>query len=58
MPIDHKRINGPEITIPYQLFEKLNTQSLKSQFDQEISNGTRKDGRKLDEHRKICKIYP
>ncbi|XP_044263680.1 exosome complex component MTR3-like [Tribolium madens] len=54
MPVDHKRINGPEISIPYQLFDKLNTKSLKTQFSEIVQrNGTRADGRSSSEHRKI-----
>ncbi|EFA06035.2 exosome complex component MTR3 [Tribolium castaneum] len=54
MPVDHKRINGPEISIPYQLFDKLNTKSLKTQFSEIVQpNGTRADGRTSTEHRKI-----
>ncbi|XP_063918492.1 exosome complex component MTR3-like isoform X2 [Zophobas morio] len=57
MPIDHKRINGPEITIPYQLFDKLNTKSGKSQFKDFVkSNGVRIDGRSANDHRKICVV--
>lgn len=55
MPVDNKRINGPEISVPYQLFDKLNTKSLKTQFSEIVQpNGTRKDGRSAHQHRKIC----
>ncbi|CAH0551050.1 unnamed protein product [Brassicogethes aeneus] len=53
MTIDHKRINGPEETIPYELFQKLNTKSLTTQFNECSKDGIRKDKRKTDEHRKI-----
>jgi exosome complex component MTR3 len=56
MPVDHKRLNGPEITIPYQLFDKLNTVPLKTQFTNIVkADGSRVDGRSLKDHRKICK---
>ncbi|KAJ8971158.1 hypothetical protein NQ314_000856 [Rhamnusium bicolor] len=53
MPIDHKRINGPDETVPYTLFTKLNTQSLSQQFNKLICNGKRSDCRMPVEHRKI-----
>ncbi|KAJ3637623.1 hypothetical protein MTP99_001066 [Tenebrio molitor] len=54
MPVDHKRLNGPEITIPYQLFDKLNTVPLKTQFTNIVkADGSRADGRSLKDHRKI-----
>lgn len=56
MPRDHKRINGPEETVPYSLFAKLNTKSLSKQFKEAVNNGKRTDSRKTDEHRKICKL--
>lgn len=55
MPVDHKRINGPEETVSYYLFTKLNTKSLKFQFSESIQEGKRVDGRTPLEHRKICK---
>lgn len=55
MPIDYKRINGPEDAIPYKLFTKLNTKSLEEQYKSCISvNGIRKDGRSVHEHRQLC----
>lgn len=56
MPKDHKRINGPEETVPYNLFAKLNTKSLSKQFKEAVNNGKRVDARTIDEHRKICKF--
>lgn len=55
MPVDHRRINGPEDTVPYHLFSKLNIQSLSSKFADVYKNGKRKDDRKSNEHRKMCK---
>lgn len=54
MPNDHKRINGPEETIPYYLFSKLNRQSVSQKFEEIITNGKRLDGRMLLEQRKVC----
>ncbi|KAK9892252.1 hypothetical protein WA026_019053 [Henosepilachna vigintioctopunctata] len=53
MPVDHKRINAPESAVPYKLFTKLNTESLKEQYQKAIRDGIRVDGRKPSEHRKI-----
>ncbi|XP_045474360.1 exosome complex component MTR3-like [Harmonia axyridis] len=54
MPIDHKRINGPEDAVPYKLYTKLNTKSLKEQYKSCISDdGFRKDGRTILEHRSL-----
>lgn len=46
MPVDHRRINGPENSEPYQLF--VNTRRIET-----LSDG-RSDGRKPNELRKIC----
>lgn len=56
MPIDHKRINGPDETLPYYLFSKLNTQSLLQKLHEVVKNDKRQDNRSLLEHRKICKL--
>ncbi|KAJ8977952.1 hypothetical protein NQ317_008143 [Molorchus minor] len=53
MPVDHKRINGPEETVPYSLFTKLNTKSLQQQFKEQVRDEKRSDNRLLLEHRKI-----
>nr|CAI5838096.1 unnamed protein product [Callosobruchus analis] len=53
MVIDHKRINGPEDTLPYQLFIKLNRQSLSEKYKELVQNGKRQDSRTPLEHRKI-----
>lgn len=57
MPLDHKRINGPDETIPYYLFSKLNTQSLQQKMQLILKRGKRTDSRSLVEHRKICKCF-
>ncbi|CAG9829070.1 unnamed protein product [Diabrotica balteata] len=53
MPIDHKRINGPEDTLPYELFAKKNKTSLSESFEEILKNGIRSDSRSFQEHRKI-----
>ncbi|KAJ8925372.1 hypothetical protein NQ315_009203 [Exocentrus adspersus] len=53
MPKDHKRINGPEETVPYNLFTKLNTKTLLTKFEEAVCNGKRTDLRVPEEHRKI-----
>ncbi|KAJ8938038.1 hypothetical protein NQ318_013946 [Aromia moschata] len=53
MPIDRKRINGPEETVPYNLYTKLNTKSLLQEFDELFCDGKRADNRAPLEHRKI-----
>ncbi|XP_018562839.1 exosome complex component MTR3-like isoform X2 [Anoplophora glabripennis] len=53
MPKDHKRINGPEETVPYNLFAKLNIKTLSKQFKEAVNNGKRIDSRTTEEHRKI-----
>ncbi|KAI4466507.1 exosome complex component [Holotrichia oblita] len=53
MPVDHKRINGPENTIPYKLYTKLNVKSFKEALQDAVKNGVRNDKRKLDQHRRI-----
>lgn len=55
MPTDHRRIIGPENTVPYRLYTKLNSCPFNERFNQAVKNGIRLDGRKLDEHRKLCK---
>ncbi|KAI4466531.1 exosome complex component [Holotrichia oblita] len=38
MPVDHKRINGPENTIPYKLYTKLNVKSFKEALQDAVKN--------------------
>lgn len=54
MPIDHKRINGPENSEPYQLYSDARKITVRKEIEQ-ILKGARNDGRKSDELRKICK---
>lgn len=55
MPLDYRRFNGPEDSIPYHRFTK---DFLKSYDDLHTDlideNGSRKDGRALDEARTMC----
>lgn len=53
MPIDSKRIAGPEATVPYQLFTEQKPWN--QAFTESLTEaGLRLDGRKTTEHRKIC----
>lgn len=56
MPTDHKRINGPEETLPYYLFTKLNTQSQSHKVKDILKAKKRNDDRPPLDHRKICKV--
>lgn len=49
MPIDQRRINGPEISIPYNIY-KLDDET------QKIDKTKRRDGRHNTELRKMCKF--
>lgn len=52
MPIDQRRINGPDVSIPYYIYSNLNKKSDKIKHDFNIRN----DKRANNEMRKICKI--
>lgn len=52
MPIDHKRINGPESSESYLLYSTNNNS--KEVYTKLYVEGKRLDNRKSDEHRKIC----
>lgn len=53
MPVDQKRINGPEITKPFKLYTKTNVLNPLLVIDL-LKSGSRVDGRTLKEHRKIA----
>ncbi|XP_030760221.1 exosome complex component MTR3-like [Sitophilus oryzae] len=53
MPVDHKRINGPEESVPYELFARLSGLTSEKAFEQLYKAGKRSDGREFEEHRKI-----
>ncbi|XP_055607751.1 exosome complex component MTR3-like [Uranotaenia lowii] len=53
MPIDQKRINGPEGSLPYQIFGKNRNRAFEERYtDVFEANGKRKCGRKDNESRK------
>ena len=55
MPVDQKRINGPEGSFSYTIFEKENEWTFDEKYTKLFkSDGTRADGRKNDESRKFC----
>lgn len=54
MPVDHKRINGPENTEPYHLYSKQHQNKLEETFKKLYVEGKRLDNRKPEELRKIC----
>lgn len=53
MPVDHKRINGPEETLPYNLFAKSDKKSLLQEYEEIVKKGKRIDSRSYLEHRKL-----
>lgn len=52
MPIDHKRINGPEVSVPYTTY--INAKCEEKYAKNFIFK--RKDGRAHNERREICKF--
>lgn len=53
MPVDQRRINGPEVTIPYQIYVDSTAQDIENP---ENYLEKRKDGRATGEIRKMCKV--
>ncbi|XP_026480216.1 exosome complex component MTR3-like [Ctenocephalides felis] len=54
MPVDHKRINGPEVSTPYIIYSKSNIKSNhENLYDILNLQKLRKDGRTPDKHRKV-----
>lgn len=53
MPIDQRRINGPEITIPYHIYVDLSSKKTETRKNLLLK---REDGRKHSEIRKMCKV--
>ncbi|GLV36347.1 Mtr3 [Carabus blaptoides fortunei] len=53
MPIDYKRINGPDNSEPYHFYSSTAKKSNREIFDELYSRAQRIDGRKPDELRKI-----
>lgn len=52
MPIDQKRINGPEASVPYDIYIHSELKDKGIQFN----SPKRHDGRSNDELRNICKV--
>lgn len=52
MPVDQKRINGPEVSIPYSIYVDLSTKQSKKERDAV----EREEGRANDRLRKMCKV--
>lgn len=58
MPLDYRRFNGPEDSIPYHRFTKDFLKSYDDLHKDLIDeNGSRKDGRALDEARTACMFF-
>jgi len=56
MPVDKYRNQGPEDAEDYHLFQTPDTKRFSEKLDELLIGGTkRKDGRKWDDIRKICK---
>lgn len=55
MQYDQKRINGPE-SVPYQLNARRDAKTYDDKLAIVFANNKRKDNRKFDEQRKICKF--
>lgn len=53
MPVDQRRINGPEVTVPYQLYIDASLKSADKQLD---LLDKRKDGRTNNDVRKMCRL--
>lgn len=53
MPVDQKRINGPEVSIPYCIYIDRSQKTIEPQTS---LLEKREDGRELNELRKMCKI--
>ncbi|XP_054009498.1 exosome complex component MTR3 isoform X1 [Hylaeus anthracinus] len=49
MPVDHKRINGPDVSVPYQIYSDTDNKDVKIKHD----FTKRKDKRAMNEMRKI-----
>lgn len=59
MPVDQKRLNGPDSSVSYHLHspeQLLDYESRLKLLFKEDDDSFRKDGRKLDELRKICTV--
>lgn len=54
MPVDHKRIRGPDDSLPYYLYSKTYNKSKNLQITR---SNEREDRRSHLEHRKICEYH-
>lgn len=52
MPVDQKRVNGPEASTPYNIYIHTDDKN----EDKQCDGQKRQDGRSNDEIRNICKI--
>ncbi|KAF9794735.1 hypothetical protein SFRURICE_017425 [Spodoptera frugiperda] len=58
MPLDYRRFNGPEDSIPYKRFTKDFVRSYDELFKELLDDkGVRKDGRALSEARSMCMFF-
>lgn len=55
MPSDQKRINGPDLSVPYNLHSADQWQGYETRLQSILTEESRRDGRALNEMRKICK---
>lgn len=55
MPFDQKRINGPEITVPYNIYTVVNDAVVSDKKPVNYFDKRREDGREKNDLRKICK---
>lgn len=56
MPVDTRRLQGPEDAIPYHILQKTAVDSSKKNpLDVVDTAGVRRDQRKANEARKLCK---
>lgn len=53
MPIDQKRINGPEVSIPYQIYVDSSSKETEKRKNLLLK---REDARKHSEIRKMCRL--
>lgn len=57
MPSDQKRNNGPDVSVPYNLHSAEQMYDYETRLQSVLSGDNRRDGRKLNEMRKICEYF-